>query len=258
LASGVASSAPIAARASRESTLSDFDDEIERARRVYTERAGNPTYSRLYGAFAQANFFTVQEREWVLADLLRRSGLSSLADMDILDVGCGAGGELRRMTIMGADPERLVGIDLMPARIESARKAMPASRFEVGSAHELPFPDASFDLVSQYVVFSSVAHLGLRQAIAREMLRVLRPEGRILWYDIKKLRPTADLVPIDLAEIKSLFPGCAIEMRPVTLGWRASHSLVPRSRTAALLAQKLPGTKSHYAGLIRPKPVVAG
>ncbi len=237
--------------------MSDFDEEIQRARRVYTERAANPAFAKLYGAFSPANFFTVQEREWVLADLLRRSGLSSLAEMDILDVGCGAGGELRRMTIMGADPARLVGIDLLQARIEGARTAMPASRFEVGSAHELPFPDASFDLVSQYVVFSSVAHLGLRQAIAREMLRVLRPDGRILWYDIRKLRATADLVPIDLAEIKSLFPGCSIEMRPVTLGWRASHSLVPRSRTSALLLQKLPGTRSHYAGLIRPKPQAA-
>ena len=236
--------------------MSEFDAEIERARRVYTERAGNPALAKLYGAFAPANFFTVQEREWALADLLRRSGLSSLADLDILDVGCGAGGELRRMTLVGADPARLTGIDLMPARIEAARKILPTSRFVVGSAHQLPFADASFDLVSQYVVFSSIAHPGLRRAIALEMLRVLRPGGRILWYEIRKMRATADLVPIELAEIKSLFAGCSIEMKPVTLGWRASHSLVPRSRTAALLLQKLPGTKSHYAGLIR-KPAAA-
>jgi ubiquinone/menaquinone biosynthesis C-methylase UbiE len=230
--------------------LNDFDGEIERARRVYTERAGNPALAKLYGAFAQANFFTVQERDWVLADLLRRSGLSSLAGLDILDVGCGSGGELRRMTLLGAEPARMTGIDLMPARVEAARAAMPSSRFVVGSAHELPFEDASFDLVSQYVVFSSIAHAGLRRAIALEMLRVLRPGGRILWYDIRKLKATADLVPIDLAEIRSIFPGCSIEMKPVTLGWRASHWLVPRSRTAAILLQKLPGTRSHYAGLI--------
>lgn len=242
---------PIAERMNGESRLSDFDEEIERARRVYTERAGNPALAKLYGAFAQANFFTIQERDWALADLLRRSGLSSLANLDILDVGCGSGGELRRMTLLGADPTLLVGIDLMPARVEEAKKALPTARFEIGSAHQLPFSDASFDLVSQYVVFSSVAHAGLRQAIAGEMLRVLRPEGRILWYDIRKLKPTPNLVPIDLVEIKSLFPGCSIQMRPVTLGWRASHSLVPRSRTAALLLQKLPGTRSHYAGLIR-------
>lgn len=231
--------------------MSEFDEEIERARRVYTERAGNPALAKLYGAFAQANFFTVQERDWALADLLRRSGLDSLADLDILDVGCGSGGELRRMTLLGADPARLTGIDLMPARVEAARKAMPSSRIELGSAHQLPFSDASFDLVSQYVVFSSIAHAGLRRAIALEMMRVIRPGGRILWYDIRKLKATPNLVPIDLAEIKSLFPGCSIEMKTVTLGWRASHSLVPRSRTAALLLQKLPGTKSHYAGLIR-------
>jgi SAM-dependent methyltransferase len=146
----------------------------------------------------------------------------------------------------------MTGIDLMAARIEEARRVLPAARFEVGSAHEMPFPDASFDLVTQFVLFSSVVHPGLRQAIAREMLRVLRPNGRILWYDIRSLRPNPDLVPIKLAELKSLFPGCSIESRPATLGWRPSHFLAPRSRVAAILMEKLPRTRSHYVALIRP------
>jgi SAM-dependent methyltransferase len=162
------------------------------------------------------------------------------------------------MTTLGADPARMAGIDLMPARIEEARRVLPAARFEVGSAHELPFADASFDLVTQFVLFSSVVHPGLRQAIACEMLRVLRPNGRILWYDLRSLRPHPDLVPIGLAELRSLFPGCSIEARPATLGWRPSHFLAPRSRVAAILAEKLPRTRSHYVALIRPAGAGAG
>ncbi len=211
-----------------------------------------PRLNRVYSVFAPSNLFTMQGREWITADLMRRSGLWSLQDLDILDVGCGTGGELRRMTTLGADPARMSGIDLMEARIDEARRVLPAAQFAVGSAHELPFPDASFDLVTQFVVFSSVVHAGLRQAIAREMVRVLRPNGRILWYDIRSLRPHPDLVPINLAELRSLFPVCSIVARPATLGWRPSHVLAPRSRVAAILAEKLPRTRSHYVALIRP------
>jgi ubiquinone/menaquinone biosynthesis C-methylase UbiE len=233
--------------------MSEFREETERARHLYTERQEDPVLARTYAPFQPAVLFTVQERDWVLADLLRRSGLYSLADLDILDVGCGNGGELRRMTTMGATPTRLTGIDLTPVRIEAARRAMPASRFEACSAHQLPFPDNSFDLVTQYVTFSTMVNPRLREAAAREMLRVLRPEGRILWYDIRKARPSPDLTPVGLAEIRSLFPDCRIEMRSVTLGWRTCQSAVIRSRTAAQLLQKLPFARSHYAGLIRPK-----
>jgi len=90
-------------------------------------------------------------------------------------VGCGGGVELRRLTTIGASPDRLAGIDLMPYRVEAARRILPLARIEIGSAHEMPFPDASFDIVSQFVVFSSVVDPQVRRAIAAEMLRVLRP-----------------------------------------------------------------------------------
>ena len=240
--------------------MTDFEKEIERARGVYTARVGNPALSRLYSPYHPSNLLTIQDREWIIADLLRRSGLWSLADLDILDVGCGSGGELRRMTTNGADPARLAGIDLMQPRIDEARKVLPAARLEVGSAHQLPFPDASFDLVTQFVLFSSVVNPELRAAIAGEMLRVLRPEGRIIWYDIKSMKPNPNLVPIDLKEMRALFPGCAITVRKATLGWWPSHFMARRSRVAAILMTKLPLARSHYVAMIRKtgEPSAAG
>jgi ubiquinone/menaquinone biosynthesis C-methylase UbiE len=231
--------------------VTDFEKEIERARGVYTARAGNPSFSRMYSSYNPSNLLTIQDREWIIADLLRRSGLWSLADLDILDVGCGSGGELRRLTTSGADPARLVGIDLMQPRIDEARKVLPAARFEVGSAHQLPFPDASFDLVTQFVLFSSVVNRELRGAIAAEMIRVLRPGGRIVWYDIKSMKPNPNLVPIPKNELKALFPGCSITLRQSTLGWWPSHFMARRSRVAAILMTKLPRMRSHYVALIR-------
>lgn len=234
--------------------MGNFDDELERARRVYEALADNPAYSRLYEPLAPANLFTIQERMWVLADLLRRSGIPTLGGLDILDVGCGGGGELRRLTTVGASQDRLTGIDLMPYRVEDARRILPLARIETGSAHEMPFPDRSFDIVCQFVVFSSVVDPQVRRAIAAEMLRVLRPGGLILWWDIRKVRPTADMVPIPMAEIRALFPGCSIRARPTTLGWKAVRLVAPRSRAAAHLLQRLPFLCSHLAAVITREP----
>ena len=234
--------------------MGNIDDELERARRVYAALEENPAYISLYEPLRPANLFTTQERMWILADLLRRSGVSTLAGLDILDVGCGGGVELRRLTTIGASPDRLAGIDLMPYRVEAARRILPLARIEIGSAHEMPFLDASFDIVSQFVVFSSVVDPQVRRAIAAEMLRVLRPGGLILWWDIRKVRPTRDIVPISMSEIRSIFPGCSIKARPAALGWKAVHLVAPRSRTAALVLQRLPFLCSHWAAAIKVEP----
>ncbi len=230
--------------------MGNVDNELERARRVYEALADNPAYSSLYEPLRPANLFTTQERMWILAELLRRSGVSTLAGLDILDVGCGGGGELRRLTTLGASPDRLAGIDLMPYRVEAARRILPMARIETGSAHEMPFPDGSFDIVSQFVVFSSVVDPQVRHSIAAEMLRVLRPGGLILWWDIRKVRPTADVVPIPMSEIRALFPGCSVRARSTTLGWKTVRIVAPRSRSAAHLLQRLPFMCSHLAAVI--------
>lgn len=229
-----------------------FDRELERVRRVYRARAADQAIGRMYAPFGPATMFTIQEREWVLARLLRASGLTTLAGLDILDVGCGSGGELQRLTTMGAEMSRLAGVDLMEDRVATARDRLPVARLSVASAHQLPFADGSFDLVTQYTVFSSVVDSQLRQAMAAEMRRVLRPTGRILWYDMCRIRPTTDLVPIRMAELEGLFLGWTISSLPTTLSWTWVHRVVPRSRLAGALLGRVPRLCSHIAALIRP------
>ena len=230
-----------------------FDDELTRARQVFEAKAEDPARAALYAPLRPAVLFTVQERDWKLAGMLRRAGLNSLAGLDILDVGCGSGGELRRMTVLGAEPARLAGIDLTESRVEEARRALPQSRFEVGSAHRLPFADASFDIVSQFVVFSSIVDAGLRGEIAGEMARVLRPGGRIIWYEVHRARSTPDFVPIALDEVRRLFPGFAVTARPITLRWKLNQRLIWRSRSAGLVLEGFPFLCDHYLALLERK-----
>jgi hypothetical protein len=57
-----------------------------------------------------------------------------------------------------------------------------------------------------------------------------------------------------MSEIRAIFPGCSIKARPATLGWKAVHLVAPRSRTAALVLQRLPFLCSHWAAAIKVEP----
>ncbi len=62
---------------------------------------------------------------------------------------------------------RLHGVDLIEDRIDAAREALPAAHFTVGDAGALDFPDASFDLVTQFTAMSQVKdRAGLRATVA--------------------------------------------------------------------------------------------
>jgi ubiquinone/menaquinone biosynthesis C-methylase UbiE len=234
------------------------DDEVRselvRAKAAYERRDSDTDLAGVYEPISAAPLFTVQEREWLTADLLRESGLESLNGLTVLDVGCGSGVELARLALWGADAHRMVGIDLMETRVNAARLRLPMADIRVGSAHELPFDSDTFDLVTQFTTFSSIAHRPLRTAVAAEMLRVLKPAGRILWYDVRELAaPTADLVAIDRTELNALFPGCRVLIRRSTLRWGMLRRSVPRSRLAALVLERIPSLTSHFLAVITPE-----
>ena len=141
----------------------------------------------------------------------------------------------------------------MPDRSRDARRSLPAADLREGSAHQTGYPDASFDLVTQFTAFSSITQADMRRAVAAEMLRVLRPGGSILWDDVRRLpRPNPDLVGIDRQELSVLFPGRRIETRTTTLEWGILHRVAPRSRTLAQLLERVPALGSHYVALVGP------
>lgn len=94
----------------------------------------------------------------------------------VLDVACGTGvlarGALARVGERGA----VAGVDPDPGMLAVARRIEPAVDWKAGTAGSLPFPDVAFDaVVSQF----GMMFFPDRPAAAREMLRVLRPGGRL-------------------------------------------------------------------------------
>jgi SAM-dependent methyltransferase len=95
----------------------------------------------------------------------------------VLDVACGSG----QLALMASrDGFDSTGVDIAENLIERARERATAenlrARFEVADAEALPFPDASFDVVTSLIgaMFAPRPEL-----VARELLRVCAPAGTI-------------------------------------------------------------------------------
>lgn len=170
----------------------------------------------------------------------------------VLDIGCGEGTWLLEFSQWGVAASDLHGLDLDQQRLGNARQKLPAAELHCGSAGQLPWPDASFDLVSQFTVFTSVLQPQLRSSMAQEMLRVLKPAGAILWYDFRLNNPrNPNVRGIGAAELRSLFSGCDVRLQSVTLAPPLARVVVPCSWMAALMLEKLPFLRTHYVGIIR-------
>jgi len=104
----------------------------------------------------------------------------------VLDVGCGTGtlaiAAKRRVHRDG----RVCGIDASPEMIARAKKKASKAGIEVlfrtGLAEAQPFPDGEFDVVLATVMLHHLPRKP-RQQCAREILRVVKPGGRVLAVD---------------------------------------------------------------------------
>jgi len=142
-----------------------------------------------------------------MAAALKRAGWSDLTDKHCLDIGCGIGGWLRTLLAWGSVASNLHGIDLLPDRIERARKLSPNLDFQVSDAWPIPFADQSMDLVTANVVFSSILDAEARSSLADEMKRVVKTGSLILIYDFRISDPrNPDTIGINQDEIRRLFP----------------------------------------------------
>jgi SAM-dependent methyltransferase len=177
-----------------------------------------------------------------------------LSGLRILDVGCGSGRWLRWYLELGAEARLVRGVDVSACRFAEGRAINPSVELLEIDGEALPFEDASFDLVTQWVCFMCIPTDAWRRRMAAEMLRVLRPGGHVFWWDTPRANPRlTDGAPMDPA---SFFPGLPIARREISAQGRPSEA-IRRPALRALLApvlDRLAAPPTHVAALLGPKP----
>jgi demethylmenaquinone methyltransferase/2-methoxy-6-polyprenyl-1,4-benzoquinol methylase len=159
-----------------------------------------------------------------------------------LDVSTGTG-DLAFALGRCAGVESVVGVDLLPEMIAKARAKWAGNRravradLLVGDALSLPFPDGAFA--------SATAGFSLRnmpdvQAALAEMVRVLRPGGRLALLELTPMEPG-----VKSFLFRPYFHGLVPLIGQLVAGDRSAYTYLPRSvdrfppadRLAAMLTE---------------------
>ena len=112
----------------------------------------------------------------------------------VLDLGCGAGTDTLVAAQMVGPEGRVTGIDMTPEMLAKARGAadeLGTENVELVEAEveQLPFPDASFDVVISNGVIDLIPD---KDAVFAEIFRVLAPGGRVQIADVTIQQPVSE------------------------------------------------------------------
>ncbi len=160
----------------------------------------------------------------------------------LLDIGCGSGWS---SYLFSKEGYQVVGIDLNAEAFESP--TAPNLTLVQGSAINLPFEDASFDVVASH---QAIEHIPDPQTAIREMIRVLKPGGILC------------IVAPNILSLGQFFRGITIyvwKTRPLkNIFWRSSEmpkhpwgntlpeSLVSFPQMLTLIIQKILDSQATF------------
>jgi SAM-dependent methyltransferase len=124
----------------------------------------------------------------------------------VVDCGSGSGVDSMIAARLVGPSGRVIGVDMTPEMLEKARHAaemagLESVEFRLGYLEALPVEDGWADAIVSNGVLNLVPD---KPAALAEMLRVLRPGGRLQLADIVLGRPVPDHSKLDV----SLWTGC--------------------------------------------------
>jgi ubiquinone/menaquinone biosynthesis C-methylase UbiE len=159
-----------------------------------------------------------------------------------LDVGCGSGTYSAWLAERGLV---VTGVDRDPRMLAAARRRAPSASFREGDLTALPFAAGEFDLAVAVTVFSFLDQ-HQRARAARELVRVLRPGGRVV---------IADLAPLSLWAAQR-----RVKAWLGSATWRAARFTSARVLRRLLLAAGADRVRIRYALYVPPigwRPLLA-
>ncbi|HEX6973419.1 MAG TPA: class I SAM-dependent methyltransferase [Vicinamibacterales bacterium] len=198
--------------------------------------------------------------------------LGDVTGKRIVDFGCGSGANSVLLAGRGA---HVWGVDISEDLIRLAQRRLAVSgrpggaQFIVGSAHDLPFPDGSIDIVFGIAILH---HLDLK-LVSREVHRVLAPGGRAIFQEPVRnsavVRFVRSLIPYRAPDISPYerpltdeelrdfaAPFASVKVRAFNLPYVQAGQLLPvvkkkvdvLYRSDAALLRRFPSLE-YYAGI---------
>jgi SAM-dependent methyltransferase len=207
----------------------------------------------------ETNSGLVESRAAPLLEIaLELTGRPSLAQLALLDLGCGFGALSVYFAAQGA---AVTGVDQNEERMRvgagiATRYELPA-RFRYGRMQRLPFPEESFDLIVQNNSLCYVLSRRDRSLAFAEALRVLRPAGWLIIRDPNRWHQIDQFSGIPLIHL--LPPGAATRLARLAGRRRSLVRLAsPREakrqlRTAGFVeVAHLPSPSAHWPAFTKP------
>jgi len=196
-----------------------------------------------------------QERSRALIAWIRECGISPVQERRVLEIGCGSGVNLLQFLLFGFAPQNLVGNELLEERLREARNRLPSAvSLYGGDAAELSLEPASFDIVFQSTVFTSILDDDFRRRLAQKMWSLTRVGGGVLWYDFMFNNPrNPDVRGIRRSEIDALFPAPVAWARRITLAPPIARAVTSVHPSLYSLFNLFPWLRTHCLCWI-PKP----
>lgn len=227
-------------------------NEIERIKAAYGRRMRSELQRR-YDPDGPAQSYLLHRREEETLKLLRQAFTTPLQAARVLEIGCGRGHGLLDWRRRGIAADSLHGVDLIEPFAYDAQARVPGSHVAVASADRLPYPSASFDIVAQHTVLTSILDARMRAAVAKEMQRVTAPGGVVLCFDFRYSNWfNPDVCGVRIDALKSLFPGWVPTVRTLILLPPLARALAPLSvQLCRYLETAAPFLRSHYVVLLR-------
>jgi ubiquinone/menaquinone biosynthesis C-methylase UbiE len=191
----------------------------------------------------------------------------------VLDLACGPGAFV---LALASRVHFAWGIDLTPQMLGQAQaiqseRRITSAAFACGDAEQLPFPNASFDLVSCQC---ALHHMPKPEQALREMIRLAKPEGRLMIIDtlapesdskfelynrIERLRDPSHATSLRLTTFLRMFEELGLEVARQALrrrqrwfnNWMLRAGLEPHHKryqeTRKLLEESIPGDRGGFS-----------